>query len=97
MERKNEKGTPVPFSIQFTTANRSKGTGGEIIEVKRAILSKNRKGIPRFAKNDSVPQSKRSPNHFANATRNIWSLDAERFFKVHIRLINKINNEEVTW
>lgn len=100
--QKNHRGEPTPFSLTFVTANRSKKTGGEIITVKRAILSKYEKSLPAHLQDAGTTRTTstgkgKNPNHFFNGTRNIIDLDTQTFIKVHIRLITHFNGQQVTW
>jgi hypothetical protein len=98
MDTIGEDGKPVIFDIKFVTADRKRGTAGEIIEVKEARKCIDvRNGIPVFDKRESHNQDtsvSRNPNHYQNSTRNIL-LKNGRIRKVHIRLIIEFNGQKV--
>jgi hypothetical protein len=93
MNESDGMGKPVPFKIEFFTADRKKKTGGELISLENVVLSK-------FytKKKSSHPSVKgKSQNHWDNSTRNIKILSSGAIRKVHIRLIETINNKPVYW
>lgn len=94
MARMDEHGNPVPFSLVFSTANREKGTGGEIIEVKKAVLMKSRR---KAASGQHAKTPLRKANEHENSIRNIWCLTTERPYAVHIRLIDQFNSTTIIW
>lgn len=80
------------FSIEFVTANLSRGTGGEIRKIARAIVPVQASKSPLAKQN-----LKRPPNHFTNSTLNLTDLITDRIIKVHKRLIIKFNGHTVTY
>lgn len=101
MEQLDEAGMPVKFQIKFVTADRKRGTGGEIIEIKdgRKCVGK-RKGKVVFDMRKTVstvstaPRIPRDPHHWVNSTRNII-LPNGLIRTVHIRLIIEFNGKKV--
>lgn len=83
---------PIPFKIKFCTADRSRGTGGELIELPKAVLSQNLKDLPRYARGDV---GSKKVNQYTNAIRNLYDLEHQRFYKVSIYLILEINGVQV--
>jgi len=93
---------PSKFQIRFVTADRSLGTGGEIIEISngRKCVGLNKQGSPVFDLRAKSPSAdtriKKDPHHWINATRNIL-LENGKIRKVHIRLIIEFNNQKVCY
>ncbi|WP_460894868.1 hypothetical protein [Rufibacter soli] len=84
MERTDEHGNPVPFSLIFCTCNREKKTGGEVIELPKAVLLR-KKGS-------------KAPNLGTGyPSRLILDLNTDRKYQVHIRLIDQFNGTPVVW
>jgi hypothetical protein len=96
MECKDKKKTPVPFSIEFVTANRKKGTGGIITKKTGCILAKFNKKLPQYVRNADGGGKSHQPKHHSNQTRNI-QLPEEGIVKVRIRLITQFNEMEIIW
>ncbi|QHL87414.1 hypothetical protein GU926_08185 [Nibribacter ruber] len=92
-----------PFDIVHFTANEKKQTGGER-KVRRGVTmtSVGRKGKTNSAEtqedfpvdSESPAKSKKNPNHFANATRNII-LGNGQTRTVHLFLITQFNDLKV--
>lgn len=99
MEKVDKRGNPVPFTIRFCTANLQANTGGEILELKGAVLAVKLKSIPPYVKNELQKEqeliNKRNANHWVNGTRNLWHNNG--YVKTHIRLITSFNNQEVIY
>lgn len=93
LEKTNARGLSVPCSIVFCTADRNRGTGGEIIALDKAILSRKiKKGVK--GGYSGLP-SKNQPSHFKNRTRNLMQMGVTEIRKAHIDLILFINGEAV--
>lgn len=92
MQLTDAHGEPVPFRIKFCTADRTRNTGGELIELKNAVLSQNLKTLPRHVRNIANPKR---VNQFSNAIRNVYDLDHNRYYKIHIYLILEFNGVAV--
>jgi hypothetical protein len=99
MDRMDPQGKPVSFDIRFVTADRKRGTSGEIIEIKDA-----RKCIDirdgevvydqRKAASSGDAAVSRPPNHWINGSRNLL-LPNGGIRKIHIRLIIEFNGKKV--
>ncbi|AWW31835.1 hypothetical protein DN752_17800 [Echinicola strongylocentroti] len=96
MDRLDHKGNPIPFTIQFYTADRRRNEGGMKKEIKGGILSKHNKSLPLYKRNVDGFGSSKSPRHHYNATRNIQAPEGS-ITKVHIRLIKQFNGMEIVW
>lgn len=81
---------PIPFSIRFVKANRLKKTGGQIVHIKRAVRLKYVKGVP---KNALKVGTKRLSHHRKISVINLFDLDNEKIYKVHLSLITKVNDQ----
>lgn len=103
MERRDTDGKPLPFSITFVTADRRRNTGGEIVHLPRAVLSKNNRKITPFLKGQRKNPSpnilnqaqSRLPHHWRNKTRNVQAVGSQEIRKAHIILIIEINGYRV--
>jgi hypothetical protein len=89
MERLDERGRPVPFSIKYCTYNRAKKEGGELLDFEGVTLLRNHTGIPKPLKKENIvgPYRKNSPS----GKRKILFPNGE-IREVHIRLIIRFNN-----
>ena len=102
MDQIGPDGKPSRFQIRFVTADRSLGTGGDIIEISngRKCVGLNKQGSPVFdlrTKSPSIDSRiKKDPRHWVNSTRNIL-LENGKIRKVHIRLISEFNNQKVCY
>jgi len=81
---------PIPFSIRFVKANRQKGTGGQILQLKRVILLKYAKGVPKAM---NQVGSSRMPTHRKIKVINLFDLDKEKIYRVHLYLILNVNQQ----
>ena len=96
MEYVDKHGKPVPFSVEFITANRKTNTGGEIIKKEGCILAKFNKKLPQHVRNADGGGKSHQPKHYQNQTRNI-QLPEEGIVKIHIRLITQFNSMDIIW
>lgn len=89
-----------PFTMEFVTADRKRGTGGELVKVvgwekicgipaEEARPGKTRRSFP----SDPI----RNPNHRINKTVNIFNPHSNRAhpISVHVRLIQTFNDKRV--
>lgn len=90
---------PEQFQMIFVTADRRRGTGGQLIEVKD--WAKMSADAPREMQAGKYRRKamdiSRQPNHWAHKTINIWNPNNKRVHphKVHIRLIQFFNYKRV--
>jgi hypothetical protein len=95
LEQLTAAGRPKPFSIVFVTADVNRGTGGDVIEYPRAILSRLRR-LGRPAKSTRPGKVKSGIQYHAkNRTRNICALGSSEIRKLHIDLILEINGHSI--
>jgi hypothetical protein len=87
------------FSIKFCTADRTRGTGGELRLIERAIKSgargkevKKERALAAAGK----PHVKKAANA-RSSYRNIYQLGTHDVRKIHIRLITHFNGKRVIW
>ena len=102
MDKFGPDNKPSKFQIKFVTADRSLGTGGEIIEISngRKCVGLNKQGSPVFDLRSKSPSTDsritKDPRHWVNSTRNIL-LENGKIRKVHIRLITMFNKQKVCY
>ena len=88
------------FDIEFVTCNRKKGTGGAIRRITNCIqygTGRSARPKPVVVGDETTDAVKKSPHHFENSTRNIYSFAAgeKTIRKVHLRLITRFNGKRV--
>jgi len=91
MERTGDMKRPIPFSLKWVTANRSKQTGGEVKEAKGVTLLRNERALPQAQR---AASTRKERNRNFNATRDIWYDGREDC--IHIYLIVEFNGKLVT-
>ena len=99
MDSLDGEGKPMAFDMKFVTADKKRGTGGEIINVKGArkcVGKRNDEVIfDQRPRTDALVESvSRNPHHFSHATRNI-ALKNGAIRTIHIRLIIEFNGKKV--
>lgn len=98
MEAVDQMGNPIPFNIEFVTANEATGEGGEIKRYVNAImLSHNHHRVNKGKKIRQIKSSRKRANHWRNATRNIQLKGDNRIRKINIWLITQFNDEPVVY
>lgn len=79
--------------------NETKGTGGDILTLKKCINTKKEQAGSVPAALASKPSDFngifKNPNHYKNATRNLKDLESGRIIKIHIWLVVEINGQKV--
>jgi hypothetical protein len=88
---------PKEFSIVFVLANRQTKEAGRIVALHQAILSKFQNGGKHQGKSYANTKAKKNPQHWRNATRNLFDKQTQRFYKVHIYLIIQFNGLPVRY
>lgn len=85
-----------PFDIVFVTADRKKGTGGEIKRYKNWVKC-NLEAMPEpiLRRNKMEIGSYKMPQHQEHKTKNIMNPVTRDIRKVHIRLITEFNGKRV--
>jgi hypothetical protein len=101
MDSLDGQGKPVRFQVKYVTANRSEGTGGEIIELKHACkcsvrTSQGKEIFPAKKAFTADERVTKNPNHWVNSTRNILLPNGQKR-KLHIRLVIEFNNKKVCY
>lgn len=99
MDERDAKGNPIPFDIVFCTYSRQQKKGGERITITNAVkVASAKKNQPIVDRRTAAIQApSKNPHHYKNQTRNIMVLASQQIRKVHIRLIEKFNGQQVTW
>ena len=99
MDKVDHTGRPVPFSITFITADRTRNTGGEIINISEAQKCVGKQsGSVLYAtpvNASSTNSVARDPHHRENETRNIFIPISGQVRKVHLRLITQLNGKKI--
>lgn len=88
MELRDHRGNAIPFSLQFTTCDENRLTGGEIITAEGVILARNSKRLFRSKKSSTD----RAANEHDNGTRNLLFPNGE-IRKCHMWLIIQFNGQ----
>lgn len=88
-----------PFDMVFVTADRRRGTGGELVTVKgwkKMDKEDEARSMPSGVRKTSLAITK-SPNHWINKTINIFNPNNRSVhpIKVHFRLIQFFNGKRV--
>ena len=101
IEQKDAEGFPIPFNISYRTLNRNSKTGGRLVTYLGATiltsLPKQRNSSAAVLMDLQTPSKfSKAPDHFKNRTRNIHKPNGE-IAKVHIRLIETMNNKKVVY
>ncbi len=91
MEKTGDLKRPVPFSLEWVTADRVRNTGGIIKKAEGVTLLKNERAVPQRIRQAKTKQH--NANRILNATRDIFYNG--RPDRVHIFLILKINGKPV--
>lgn len=99
MEKEDELGNPIPFSLKYVAYDREKQKGGHIIEIRNAVLLKSgKRELGKDPKHTDDPdQIRKNPHHWQNRTRNIVVLPSKQIRKVHIYLITRYNEQRVAY
>jgi hypothetical protein len=92
MRQTDKNGNPIPFSICWCTADKSRKTGGELKRLNKAYMSGAE--IRRVGQMEEGERRSKRQNHFGNATRNIKDPEGN-LKKVHIYLILELNGMTV--
>lgn len=82
------------FSISFVTADKSRQTGGDIIQLENCRIRTKEEKEDVFK--SSVPQKGKKQNHATHSTRNIILANG-KIRKVHIRLILQFNGQNLIY
>ena len=94
--------TGQPFNIVYVTADRRRGTGGDIENLKNWVKHNASSGHPaNSAKGKPLKSSiaaklyECNPNNFQHKTRNILNLKSRKIQKLHLKLIVEYNGKNV--
>ena len=87
MNKTDHKGDAVPFSMKVVRLDRNRNSGGDLLVIDKAVISRKK------ATNPSVTPSKVSPKHYENSTRNIQLIPSGEIRSIHPRLIIEFNNK----
>ena len=101
MRAQSNEGEPIPFSFRAVTLNEQLQTGGDFLDVEKAILSDEGKKIAATpsqelkAEVQRMEKRKKNPNHSENLTINIQILPGYNVRKIHPLLITRFNGYTV--
>lgn len=84
-------------SISFVTANKKRGTGGELVTLKNVVQTGYKKTGKGSGKRKPMQPLDRNPEHWKNQTRNLLIAGSNQTRKCHIRLITEFNGARVIW
>jgi hypothetical protein len=90
MDDMDVTGQPIPFSIKFITKD------GEEVFLEQAVKCVGKVGGKVVFDKPRIKSTKK-PNHFKNATRNIYIPVSGQVRKCKIRLITEFNGIKVTY
>lgn len=94
--------TAEPFDLVFTTADRKRKTGGELVALAGCVKT----GGPHVPKTAPAPVPAgnpapatpgRNPQHRVHQTVNVTVLSSGKVKTVHVRLITEFNGQKVRW
>jgi hypothetical protein len=85
MKRRDGLDRPVPFKVDFVTANMRTKVAGEVKEFDQMVLMRAK-----------TKNADKDAKHFLNGTVNLMPNGGGPITKVHIQLIRKINDMIVT-
>lgn len=92
MEERDHRRRPVPFHVEFVTAD------GDLVSMENVVLAKSR-----TPEQTTAPAPRKHPgparpaNEWGNATRNIYQLDSQQIRKLHIRAITQFNHQDTIY
>lgn len=84
-------GQPIPFSIKFITKE------GEEIFIEQGVKCVGKKEGKVIFDKPRIAKQNKKPDHFKNATRNIYIPVSGQIRKCKIRLITEFNSIKVTY
>lgn len=84
-------GKPKPFSIRFKTVD------GEEVYIELGIKCVGKKNGELVLDKPKSLIKKKNPNHYSNATRNIYIPQSGQIRKCKIRLITHFNEQKVVY
>lgn len=100
LNKKDEKGTLIPFDLTYRTFNATSKKGGKLKSYcgAKLLLEKNPNAVHRDTMENILDPIKKSKNanHFENRTRNIQLKD-KTVVTIRIDFIISINNQEIIY
>jgi len=94
--------TADPCTITFSTADRQRRTGGELVTLEGCVKTGADREPRAPVSTGQQPAAeqrgpKRRPNHRAHQTINLTILSSGKVRTVHVRLITEFNGQKVRW
>jgi hypothetical protein len=87
--------TGEPFSLTYVTADRNKGTGGQIKKVTNWVKCDLATVPEPILRRNKMFEASKNPNHQQHKTKNIMNPATRDIRKVHVRLITEFNGKRV--
>jgi hypothetical protein len=91
----NQIDSGEPFSMTYITADRKKGTGGQIKACKNWVKCDLATMPEPILRRNKMYEVARDPKHIEHRTKNIMNPATRDIRKVHIRLITEFNGKRV--
>jgi hypothetical protein len=85
--RKDRYGNPIPFAIEWVTADVKKQKGGDVLSIPQAVYV-----FPRGPKADK----KRNLDRFMHGIIDIKPLGSRKITSVHVQLVRRVNNKTLS-
>ena len=100
IDRVDKQGNAYPFDIAFRTLQRNSKTGGRLVEYKQVVKSRPKDftetNASLLASVQTGTTTRKNPNHKKNRTRLLELQNGDKK-KIHIRLIDSINDKKMQY
>ncbi len=102
MRQLDERGRPVPFTVEVTTCNEATGTGGDNLLLENWVLNQ-KAGRPSSTPGAGTRRVRRTPaeaaprNEYADLMRTLRNPANDQLRQIHIRLITAFNGLIILW
>lgn len=97
MRRVDERGRPVPFSLEVTTCDEQRGTGGQNLVLTNWVLLRTAKTTPRNEQRLRRTSEPTPQNELADHMRRVKNPANDEVRQIHIRLITAFNGQLILW
>ena len=97
MNKLDQYGKPVPFSLVYCTFSRQRQQGGQLIKIEQAIINHGMKSNQKKVAAKAANKGGQHTQHFANKTRNIKLLPSGEIRKFRIRMLLEFNGKQVIY
>jgi hypothetical protein len=96
MRKLDERGRPLPFSLEVTTCDEQRDTGGENLVLTNWVLH-GPKATPNNERRVRKPQPPKPVNELADQMRNVRNPANGEIRQISIRLITVFNGLLILW